>query len=163
MGRDSEDIPVRQFKYAFAAFLFSFLVAVSSGAQEQSTRSVVMAQIQHAIASAQGAETVNERTDAAELLATLTRKMDRKEITEQTIAAMTSLLDSPDDSVRYWVATALGNLGPYAKVAIPELRALLPRADCLNGAITSASAIRYALQQMGVTPPPPPNCVRTAG
>jgi hypothetical protein len=101
---------------------------------------------------------VNARTDAAERLARLTEKIDRKEITEQIVADLTSLLDSPDDSVRFWVAAALGNLGPYATAAIPKLQELLPRADCLNGSLTSASAIRHALKEMGVTPPPPPNC-----
>jgi hypothetical protein len=65
------------------------------------------------------------------------------------------MLDSPDDSVRYWVATALGNLGPTAKAAVPKLQEMLPKADCINGAITSASGIRYAQIKMGIKPPPP--------
>lgn len=121
------------------------------------------AQMQHTMDCVKAFNTVDQRTAAAEHLAGLAEKISRNEITEQTIADLISLLDSPDDSVRYWVATSLGHLGPYAKAAIPKLQALLPKADCLNGAITSASGIRYALKQMGVTPPPPPNCQRIAG
>ena len=79
------------------------------------------------------------------------------------MADITSLLDSPDDSVRFWVAAALGNLGPAAKAAAPKLLAMLPKADCINGAITSASGIRYALTKMGIKPPPPPKCEPIAG
>jgi hypothetical protein len=74
------------------------------------------------------------------------------------VTDITSLLDSLDDSVRYWVAVALGNLGPAAKAAVPKLEEMLPKADCINGAITSASGIRYALINMGVKPPTSPEC-----
>jgi hypothetical protein len=59
--------------------------------------------------------------------------------------------------------TALGNLGPVAKSAVPKLQEMLPKADCINGAITSASGIRYALIKMGIKPPPRPKCGRIAG
>jgi hypothetical protein len=153
----------RRFRCIFAAFLIALLTAISCNAQQPSGRSAVTAQVRHTIASLRASRTVNERTQAAEHLASLTRKMSRNEITEQIIGDLISLLDSPDDSVRFWVATALGNLGPYAKAAIPKLQALLPAADCLNGAITSASGIRYALKQMGVTQPPRPKCTPIAG
>jgi HEAT repeat protein len=107
--------------------------------------------------------TVDARTAAAEHLARLTRQIGGNEVTEALVTDITSLLDSPDDSVRYWVATALGNLGPAAKAAAPKLEAMLPKADCINGAITSASGIRYALLKMGIKPPPPPKCDRIAG
>lgn len=148
---------MRRFRFTFVALLISLVTAISSNAQETS-RSAVTAQIKNAISSVRGSRTVDERTQAAEHLASLTQKIDRKEITKQTIGDLVSLLDSPDDSVRFWVATALGNLGPYAKAAIPKLQELLPTADCLNGPITSAGGIRYALKQMGVTPPPRPKC-----
>jgi HEAT repeat protein len=106
---------------------------------------------------------VDARTEAAEHLASLTQKISSKKATDALVTDITSLLDSPDDSVRYWVARALGNLGPAAKAAIPKLEEMLPRADCINGAITSASGIRYALIKMGIKPPPPPKCERIAG
>lgn len=119
--------------------------------------------VRNTMAKVQSGKTVDVRTDAAEHLASLTKKIGKKEITESLVSDLTSLLDSPDDSVRYWVATALGNIGPAAKTSVPKLEKLLPEADCLNGAITSASGIRYALTRMGVKPPPPPKCGRDAG
>lgn len=121
-------------------------------------------QLEAAIVRVRSAKTVDARTDAAERVANLTRRIRPNTVSDKVVGELVSLLDSPDDSVRFWVATALGNLGLRAKVAIPKLRELLPKADCLNGAITSASAIRYALIKMGVKPPPPPKgCKPIAG
>jgi HEAT repeat protein len=108
-------------------------------------------------------KTVDARTEAAEHLAGLAQKISSQEVTEALVTDITSLLDSPDDSVRYWVATALGNLGPAAKAAVHKLEEMLPKADCINGAIISANGIRYALIKMGIKPPPPPKCGRIAG
>jgi HEAT repeat protein len=106
---------------------------------------------------------VEARTKAAERLASLTKKITGEMVKEALVSDITSLLDSPDDSVRYWVATALGNLGPVAKAAVPKLQEMLPKADCIDGTITSAGGIRYALLKMGIKPPPPPRCERIAG
>jgi HEAT repeat protein len=106
---------------------------------------------------------VDDRTRAAEHVASLTQKLRREEITDALVAEIATLLDSPDDSVRYWAAVALGHLGSAAKAAAPKLERMLPDADCINGAITSASGIRYALISMGIKPPPAPKCARIAG
>jgi HEAT repeat protein len=121
-----------------------------------------MKQIKKTMAKVRSDKSVDARTEAAEHLAGLTQKISSKEVTEALVIDITSLLDCPDDSVRYWVATALGNLGPAAKAAVPKLEEMLPNADCINGAITSASGIRYALIKMGIKPPPP-KCGRIAG
>ena len=115
------------------------------------------------MANVQTGKNVDAKTEAAEHLASLTRKIDRKEVSQELVIDLGSLLDASNDSVRFWIATALGNLGPSAKAAAPKLEKLLPEVDCLNGAITSASAIRHALVQMGIKPPPPPTCPRIAG
>jgi len=120
-------------------------------------------QIEKSVAKVRSAKSVNARTEAAEKLANLTQKFHDKEITETAVADITSLLDSPDESVRYWVAMALGNLGPAAKSAAPKLEEMLPEAECLDGTITSASGIRYALTKMGIKLPPPPKCEPAAG
>jgi hypothetical protein len=134
-----------------------------AGAAQVPEGNALLEHVRNTMAEVQSGKTVNVRTDAAEHLASLTKKISKKEITESLVSDLTSLLDSPDDSVRYWVATALGNLGPAAKAAVPKLEKLLSDADCLNGAITSASGIRYSLMRMGVKPPPPPKCGRVAG
>jgi len=140
-----------------------FALSTVAGITQSSGGPALMKQIKETMAKVQSDKTVDARTDAAEHLASLTRKISSKEVTETLVTDLTSLLDSPDDSVRYWVAWALGNLGPAAKAAVPKLEEMLPKADCLNGVITSASGIRYALVRMGVKEPPPPKCVRIAG
>ena len=119
---------------------------------------IFMKQIKESIAKVRSEKTLDARTDAAERLASLTEKLSSKEVTEALVTDIESLLDSPDDSVRYEAAMALGNLGPAAKAAAPKLQEMLPKADCINGVITSASGIRYALIKMGIKPPPPPKC-----
>ena len=140
-----------------------FVLSAMAGIAQASEEPALMKQIKETIAKVRSEKTVDARTDAAEHLAGLTQKISSKEVTEALVTDITSLLDSPDDSVRYEVAMALGNLGSAAKAAVPKLLELLPKADCINGAITSASGIRYALIKMGIKPPPPPKCGRIAG
>ena len=142
---------------------FCLVLSAVAGIAQTSGGPARMKQIKETIAEVRSDKTVDARTETAEHLASLTQKISSKEVTEALVTDMTSLLDSPDDSVRYWVATALGNLGPAAKAAVPKLEEMLPKADCINGAITSASGIRYALIKMGIKPPPPPKCGRVAG
>jgi hypothetical protein len=123
-----------------------------------------MGQIKLSMEKIRSGKTVEARTNAAEHLSNLTQTLSSNEVTDELVADITSLLDSPDDSVRYWVAMALGNIGIAAKSAVPKLLGMLPKADCLNGAITSASGIRYALFKMGVKQPPrPTDCHPIAG
>lgn len=151
-----------RFSVLFSMALSLVLSAVAGVAQANGGPALVN-QIKETMVKVRSDKTVNARTEAAEHLASLTQKIPGKEVTEALVSDIASLLDSPDDSVRYWVARALGNLGPAAKLAAPKLEELLPRADCTNGAITSASGIRYALIKMGIKPPPPPKCDRIAG
>ena len=128
-----------------------------------SGESAIIEQIEATVPQIRSGKTIEARTQAAEHLASLTQKVSGNDVTEKLVNDLTSLLDSPDDSVRYWVAWGLGNLGPAAKAAVPKLEEMLPKADCLNGVITSASGIRYALGRMGVKEPSRPKCVPDAG
>jgi hypothetical protein len=65
-----------------------------------------------------------------------------------------SLLDASDDSVVYWVARSLGNLGRRANTAIPKLQKKLAEVECIEGSKTSASGIRFALSQLDAAPAP---------
>ncbi len=68
------------------------------------------------------------RTDAAEKLVSLVQEQARDGISQKAIWAMADLLSDRDDSVRYWVATALGYAGSQAADAVPALeRALRER------------------------------------
>jgi HEAT repeat protein len=147
-------------RYSLTALCFAFSAVV--GIAQARGGHALMKQIKETTTKIQSDKTADARTEAAEHLASLTQSISSKEVTEALVTDITSLLDSPDDSVRYWVATALGNLGPVAKAAVPKLEEMLPKADCINGAITSASGIRYALLKMGIKPPPP-KCGRIAG
>jgi hypothetical protein len=133
----------------------TMLLLWNADAARSTTR---MDQIKETIMRVRTGGTVDARTDAAEHLAQLARKADPKVVDDETINEMISLLDSPDDSVRAWVAAALGYLGPRAKSAIPKLLSILPLSDCLTVSLSSAPAIRLAITRMGETPPPPPNC-----
>jgi hypothetical protein len=115
-------------------------------------------QLTRTIAEVRTGETSSDRTDAAERLAQLTRDLDPKKVNEATLIEMVSLLNTTEDSVRAWVAASLGHIGPRAKVAVPTLLKLLPVVDCLPGELTSASAIRAALERLNETPPPPSRC-----
>ena len=120
-------------------------------------------QLSETMAKIRNGKTVTSRTNAAEHLATLTRGINPHKVDETTLTEMVSLLDTQEDSVRAWVAGSLGQLGPRAKAAIPRLLKLLPEVDCLRGSLTSAPAIRLALQRIGEIPPPPPKCDWRAG
>jgi hypothetical protein len=121
-----------------------------------------MEEIKTTIAKVRSGQTRDARTDEASHLADLVKKLSKKEISEPLVVEITSLLDCPDDSVQYYVAMALGNIGRPAKSAIPRLEKMLPAADCMDGVATSANGIRYALERMGVKPPPRPGCMPRA-
>ena len=145
-------------KLRYAAITSSLILAVC-GTVCSRDDTVSARQMERAVANVRTGKTSTARTEAAEHLAQLTRKMNPKQIDDKTVFDIVSLLDTSEDSVRYWVARSLGNLGPRAKVAIPKLRTVLAQVDCLRASKTSAEGIRLALRQMGVTPPPPPRCI----
>lgn len=139
--------------------LSSCLMAMCSFAQAADEgHSALTRQIQETITNVRTGRTLDARTDAADELSNLTRNVDPKEIDDETLAKMVSLLDSPEDPVRAYVAGALGFLGPRAKSAIPKLVSILPLSDCIEFGLTSAGAIRVAITRMGGTAPPAPNC-----
>ena len=131
-------------------------LAVPALAQTESRRSNT--QLSETMAKIRNEKTINSRTDAAEELATLTHRINPRKVDDTTLTEMISLLDTEEDSVRFWVAAALGHLGARAKPAVPRLLKLLPEVDCLQGSLTSAPAIRVALKRIGEKPPPPPTC-----
>jgi hypothetical protein len=115
-------------------------------------------QLSETMAKIRNGKTSTSRTEGAEHLAMLTRGINPNKVDDTILTEMLSLLETQEDSVRAWVAASLGNLGPRAKVAVSRLLKLLPEVDCLRGSLTSAPAIRLALERMGEIPPPPPKC-----
>jgi len=126
----------------------------------QSTGSAVSkVQFADTIARIRTGETSTVRANNAANLAAFTQSIDPKKVNDATLGEIVSLLNTDDDGVRLWVAAALGNLGPRARIAVPTLLNLLRKVDCLEGDLTSAGAIRLALTRIGETPPPKPKCV----
>jgi hypothetical protein len=111
-------------------------------------------QLQRAIARVRKAKTITAKSDAAERLVTLIDDRDCSDVTDQTIQSLISLLDMPEDSVRTWVAAALGQIGPRAKAAVPKLLSILADIECKDLDFSSEATIPIALKRMGVTPPP---------
>jgi hypothetical protein len=140
---------------ALAAILLSLGVCANSYAMPKGD---LNKQLLETMAKVREGKTSNARTDAAERLATLTRRINPDKVDDATLTEMVSLLDTEEDSVRLWVATALGNIGPRAKAAVPKLLKILPEVDCLRRNLTSAPAVRLALKRMGEKVPPEPNC-----
>lgn len=142
--------------------IFCLMISPMVGRAQENKGSTRMEEIKITVAKVRSGQTRDARTDAAEHLADLVQNLSKKQITETLVAEITSLLDCPDDSVQYYVAMALGNIGPAAKSSIPRLEKMLPAADCMDGVATSANGIRYALKRMGVKPAPPPGCTPRA-
>ena len=135
-----------------------FLLAVLLFATTMQSHSKINLQLDShlrlAIAEVRSERPLKARLHAAERLADLTSKSPPANVSDATLGDLIALLDDPEDGVRFYVAAALGNL--KAKEAVPRLLTLLPAADCLEGPVTSARSIRFALERLGVKPPPRP-------
>lgn len=114
-------------------------------------------QLQSAIAKVRKAKTADAKYDTAERLEALTDNRDCSDVSDETVRSMISLLDVPDDGVRLWVAAALGDIGPRAKIAAPKLLSILAEVECKHLDFSSEATIPIALRRMGVTPPPKPS------
>ncbi len=135
---------------AIASFTSQEVVAAISPVSDQ--------QLAKAITKFRSETNITGRTEAALQIATLVKGADLSAVTPATLSNLISLLDTDEDSVRLWVAGALGNFGTRAKPAVPRLLAILPEVDCatLRG-LNSAGVIRVALEKIG-SPAPPANC-----
>jgi len=133
------------------------LASVVSGAQVGQSQRQFTEQLTHTIDKVRTGNSPVVRRRAAEQLAELMLKSDSKKLDDKAVADLASLLDTPDDSVVYWIARCLGNLGSRASTAIPKLQKKLAEVDCLKESKTSASGIRFALSQLDA-PPVPSKC-----
>jgi HEAT repeats len=137
------------------AAMLSGLLCAATNAQTGTDRERQVPEITEAMTKIRTGATPETRADAAERLAGLTSGIIAAWVDDKALADLVSFLDTREDPVRFWVAVTLGNLGYRARNAILKLQALLPQADCLQGDVTVADAIRYAQAQMGAVPPPP--------
>jgi HEAT repeat protein len=86
-----------------------------------------------------------DRIDHAERVADLVAKMAHERVEEQLVQNLVECLSDKEDAVRYWIAVALGHLGPQARAAIPALEDALKQVEGVHGSKTSASGIRLAI------------------
>jgi hypothetical protein len=76
-------------------------------------------------------------------------RLNQLTASDSDIELLADMLSDKDDSVRYWIAVALGNIGPRAQKAIPSLERAYTQIECVRGDKTSASAIEPALKKIG--------------
>ncbi len=81
-------------------FTLALCIVFSAAACQAGGRPLLLEQIKVTIAKVRSEKTVDARANAAEHLASLTQKVRSKEVTNTLVADLTSLLDSPDESVR---------------------------------------------------------------
>jgi hypothetical protein len=93
---------------------------------------------------------VNARTEDARKLADQVHRNELA-VSDADIQLLVDMLSDRDDSVRYWIAMALGYVGPRAQPAVTALEKALQEMQCVHGSKTSASAIRLALTKIGAT------------
>src|SRR5947207_2738960 len=103
-------------------------ILMLSGTAYATGDNVLQDELRQTMQKVREGKTTATRTEAAENLSGITRRMDPRDVDDKMITDLTHLLDSADDSVRYWVARSLGNLGTRAKASIPALEKLLPTA-----------------------------------
>ncbi|MFI4968351.1 MAG: hypothetical protein ACHQAU_06435 [Gammaproteobacteria bacterium] len=146
----------------FSVVVCSMLFAPLSSAAYSRDETVSLKQVQEAVTQvATMKDQVLWQSGTGPNLDNLTKRIDPKKVDDKTLEDMESLLDSDNDLIRYWGAIAIGNLGPRAKPAIPKLLKVFHTVDCLNGPITSANAILYAFEHIGVKSPER-TCMRTS-
>jgi HEAT repeat protein len=95
---------------------------------------------------------VNARTEDARQLADQVRRSELA-VSDADIELLADMLSDTDDAVRYWIAMALGYIGPRAQRAVPALEKALQEIQCVHASKTSAEAIRLALTRIGATMP----------
>ncbi len=114
--------------------------------------------ISKAVRAVRDAKTQRAAFEAAKRLADVVNKSDLASVHDITIQALPSLLETKNDGVRFWVASALACFGPRAKFAVPKLLEVLKESDCLRSDTSSSMPIRLALERIGVPVPPAQTC-----
>lgn len=143
---------MRYFRPTAALFLVLlttgvYCVSASSQAEEDKVHSVA-----DSIQRIKDEKSPSLRTSYAQQLAESIRST-KPDVSDAEIDELAKMMSDRDDSVRYWIATSIGYLGPRAKRTVPHLEQALKEKACDTGSKTSASAIRLALTRIGVEPP----------
>ncbi|MEJ2815109.1 hypothetical protein [Caulobacter sp. CCG-8] len=89
------------------------------------------------------------RSDSLVQLAMSLHSTGNAGVTQDDIESLARMMRDDDDSLRFWAAAMLGNIGAPAQSATPALKAALADRPCENKTLTSAVAIRLALEKLG--------------
>ena len=95
-----------------------------------------------------GSKNTNTRTISAR---DLYRMVESRNVSASAndIKMLSNLMSDRDDSVRFWIARALAEIGPSAHAAIPALQKAYRQIACGRGDLTSSPAIQRALDSIG--------------
>jgi len=110
-------------------------------------------QVVQAIQLVRSAKGAIARDNAARQLRNVVLATDPTTIDDETIHAIASLLQAREESIRYWIAEALGHFGARAKFAVPKLRAILDERECMIAETSSVGMIRDTLERIGEPAP----------
>jgi hypothetical protein len=131
----------------FTCVLVTAEVRAADGATELTSKIELM--IDHI--KAERSSTV--RTEVVQRLSAMLQHQDYSDVDileARPIDDIAGLLSDRDDSVRYWAAMALGQIGPPAGRAVPALERALREVEASTSAIvaakTSESGIRFAVR-----------------
>jgi hypothetical protein len=115
----------------------------------QSANGEAMTPIMVAVSKIRDEPSTATRTAIAQQLSELiSREGQSMTISQGDIGSLASLMSDRDDSVRFWVASSLGYIGPRAQLAVPALRQALKEIKDAKLALTSAGAIEMALAKI---------------
>lgn len=133
--------------------LFAYVVAANAAQvgddAAESARVTTMLCISDYIVKIRTEKSKTLRTQYAEELSESIKKGEQENIKDTDINTMADMMADKDDSVRYWIATSLGYIGPRAKHALPRLEKALKEKACDLSSKSSASAIRLAISRIG--------------
>lgn len=137
--------------FAHVCTAFVVLMSLMAGAVDTGR----LREIDETMAKIRMTASSNARADSGEYLAQLTKEINPDDIDDRTLSDLISLLDISDESMRSWVATSLGNLGPRAKEAASGLLKIVRKTDCVPvmGGFPSSEAARAALERIGEVQP----------
>lgn len=140
---------------ALSATVLIFFLKVKAQSSNADVQPSIKDEVYLTVTLVQIGKTSNEKSVASQLLCEITRGDASKQVDEKSLDSIIALLDSSDDSVRYWVALCLGhNFGPRAKAAVPKLLKILDQTKCVKAAQTPEDAVRVALKDIGAEAPP---------
>jgi len=142
--------PLRISGRIFCMLLMVWSVANSSRVYSQSGEVDAMSVVAAEVDKIRSEPSSATRTKYAQRLADEIRQNKLAVSDGADIDLLANLLTDRDDSVRYWIAMALGYLGPRARQAVPALEKALKERECDNSSKTSASGIEFALSRIGV-------------